>query len=502
MKRLLQTRNKLTTNKSLVSRKDIRGKEHIVVSGVSHMIGDSVMNQISYSLDETIKLSNSLGNKRVVMPSSHPTGDEGEFISASDPLALMSNFVGAFAFNFSMRGDKLISDVAIDPAFANTSESGKQIINAIENGDPIDVSTGFFLNIDEIEGIGNDGEPFMGVASNLFLDHVAFLPNEVGAKNKFEGVGLHVNSATDKDGNGIDTDVVELFANASAPAMNLPLAPGDHIWDASLAVNRVREFTKSTERPTTNYRKFFLAFDQEDVGNFGAYKLPFVDIIDGKPMAVKSAIDNAKARLEQTDISDADKTSALGAIERYQSRFEGQESNSSKDGVFNRLLAWAKNMGYNEPDEQPITNNDGESIMDRTELIALLAAKNITVNADISDDDLKAKLTEAMNTKADPAPAPVVNADSEKLTLAINALTEKVTGLETQITANADKELETVVAQVVALNKGIDETAAKAMGLTACNAFLAANGTPAFNSNGRPVLQQNANNGLDNDLPE
>lgn len=325
MKRLLQTRNKLTTNKDHVSRKKIRNKEHIVVSGVSHMIGDAVMNSIHYPAGETVALANSLGNKRIVMPSSHPTGDEGEFISASDPLALMSNFVGAFAFNFSMRGDLLISDIAIDPAVANTSESGKQIINAIENGDPIDVSTGFFLNIEEEEGFGSDGEPFTGVASNLFLDHVAFLPNEIGAKNKFEGVGLHVNSAVDKDGNGIDTDVVDLFTNASVPAMNLPLAPSDHTWDATAAVGRVREFSKSTDKPSTNYRKFFLAFDQDDAENFGAYKLPFVDIIDGKPMAVKAAIDNAKARLNQTQISDDDKASALSAIESYQAKFDNSE---------------------------------------------------------------------------------------------------------------------------------------------------------------------------------
>jgi hypothetical protein len=488
MKRLLQTRSKMVVNKDLLSRQNVRGKEHIIVSGVSHMIGDAVMNQIKYPLDETVKLSNGMANKRVVMPSSHPVGDNGEFISASDPLALASNFIGAFAFNFSMRGDRLISDVAIDPSVASNSESGRQIIQAIENGDPIDVSTGFFLNIDDEEGFGNDGEPFTGIASSLHLDHVAFLPNEVGAKNKLEGVGLHVNSATDNDGNTLDTDIVDLFSNASTPALQLPIAPNDHVWNQAAAIERIKVFTNSTEKPSTNFRKFFLNFDQDNADSFDAYTNAFADIIDGKPFAVKQP-------LQQATNSESAKL--------YLTRIA---SNSSKDGVFNRLLAWARNMGYNDEQNKPTNNDDGDSIMDRTELIALLAAKNISVNADISDADLKAKLTEAMNTKADPVPAPVVNALTlEEVTTAINTAVEAaVTPLKEQLSANADKELETVVAQVVALNKGIDEVAAKAMGLAACNAFLAANGTPAFNSNGHPRQLNNADddNGLDNDLPE
>jgi hypothetical protein len=545
MKRLLQTRNKLTTNKDLVSRKEIRGKDHIVVSGVSHMIGDAVMNQIHYPAGETIKLSNSLGNKRIVMPSSHPTGDEGEFISASDPLALMSNFVGAFAFNFSMRGDRLISDIAIDPEVANRTDTGKQIINAIENGDPIDVSTGFFLNIEDEEGFGSDGEPFLGVASNLFLDHVAFLPNEIGAKNKFEGVGLHVNSAIDNDGNGMDTDIVELFTNASVPAMNLPLAPADHTWDETAAVGRVREFSKSTDKPSTNYRKFFLAFDQDDAENFGAYRLPFVDIIDSKPMAVKAAIDNAKARLNQTQISDDDKASALSAIESYQAKFDNSEPKANvlskawnviksifvnkhelshdqiQDKIFKKLNegrlddqrhlwpveVFDDNFIYHDGNDKlfrqsyamvdddvvfvgdrtevervveykTVTNNNGDRIMREKILAALNAAK---VKTEGLDDDALFAAYNDLTVKEDSKGSQNDGLTLEDLTKAINAA---VKPLKEQLTANADKEQSELASQVVKLDIGIDEEAAKAMSVNALNSVLAKNGTPAFSSAG------------------
>lgn len=546
MKRLLQTRNKLTTNKDHVSRKKIRNKDHIVVSGVSHMIGDSVMNQISYPLDETVKLSNSLGNKRIVMPSSHPTGDEGEFISASDPLALMSNFVGAFAFNFSMRGDRLISDIAIDPEVANRTDTGKQIINAIENGDPIDVSTGFFLNIEDEQGFGSDGEPFLGVASNLFLDHVAFLPNEIGAKNKFEGVGLHVNSAIDNDGNGMDTDVVELFTNASVPAMNLPLAPADHTWDATAAIGRVREFSKSTDKPSTNYRKFFLAFDQDDAENFGAYKLPFVDIIDSKPMAVKAAIDNAKSRLNQAQISDDDKASALSAIEKYLAKFDNSEPKGNvlskawnviksiftngehelshdqiQDKIFKKLNegrlddqrhlwpveVFDNNFIYHDGNDKlfrqsyalvdddvvfigdrtevervveykTITNNNGDRIMREKILAALNAAK---VKTDGLDDDALFAAYNDLTVKDDGKGSQNDGLTLEDVTTAVNAALKP---LQDQLTANADKEQSELASQVVKLDIGIDEEAAKAMSVNALNSVLAKNGTPAFSSAG------------------
>lgn len=342
-KRLLQTRNTFTVNKDRVSRKNVRNKEHIIISGVSHMIGDAVMNKIHYPMSETKILADLLGNKRVVMPSSHPTGDEGEFISASDPLALMSNFVGAFAFNFSIQDDRLISDVAIDPAVANTSDSGKQIIDAIENGDPIDVSTGFYLNVEDAKGIGSDGEPFTGVASNLFLDHVAFLPNEAGAKNKIDGVGLHTNSAIDVDGNKMDTDVALLSSNASTPAMQLPLAPNDHVWNEAKALARIKTFTNSDKKPSTNFRKFFLNFDQSNVDSFDSYTNLFADIIDGVPHAVKAPIesvsnnDNAKTYINRFA---ANKDSFITkAINMLKSIFKGNELSHSDihEAIFIKL---------------------------------------------------------------------------------------------------------------------------------------------------------------------
>ena len=130
----------------------------------------------------------------------------------------------------------------------------------------------------------------------------------------------------------------------------------------------------------------------------------------------------------------------------------------------------------------------------RDKILAALAAAN--VKTDGLDDDA---LLAAFN-KLQAKPETQNNSEDIK-TLIAEAVTNAVKPLQDQLIANADKELNQAVEAVVALNKGIDEAAAKAMGLAACNAFLAANGHVPFNAvGGRPA--SNTDKGcLDLELP-
>lgn len=545
-KRLLQTLNKLHTNKDKVSKQNVRNKEHVIVHGVTHMIADTTMNRIFYPRAEVESLAESLSNQRIVMPANHPEGEGGEFISATDPWALASNHIGAYAYNFSMQGDKLISDVAIDPEAASLNKYGEAILTAINENLPMDMSTGFYLNISDETGFGKDGEPYDGVASNLFMDHSAFLPDVVGAKNKTEGVGLHTNSAKDKDGNDIDTDIAELVNNASTPALQLPLAPNDYQWNEAAAIERIKAYTNSTESPSTSYRKFFLEFNQDAVDDFASYSQPFADIIDGVPHAVKQPLANsdsehAKSYIERfaankegfvTKTLNALKSmftfksnelshdqlhsqiydklnegrsredSSFWPMDIYQSYFiyrgEGGKVFKQPYTVDNDEVVFAgENTEVKRVVEyKPVTNNTDGDLMDRKDIIAILAGKGISVNADISDADLKAELNKAIGGNAD-EPNTQNNAEAPQWA---KDLTAQVNSLAATVNANADKELNDAVAAVVALNKGIDETAAKAMGLDACNAFLAANGKAAFNAHSQQP-QDTASNCQSLELP-
>ena len=104
---------------------------------------------------------------------------------------------------------------------------------------------------------------------------------------------------------------------------NLPLAAPGHPWNASAARQRVREFTNSQDAPGREYRKAFLWWDSAAPEDFGAYKLPYADVIEGALTAVPRALNAAKSRLEQTDIPDADRAKVLRNIEKYQDKTEG-----------------------------------------------------------------------------------------------------------------------------------------------------------------------------------
>lgn len=107
----------------------------------------------------------------------------------------------------------------------------------------------------------------------------------------------------------------------AVPFYDLPLASRDRAWDSDAAISRVREFTGSTEEPEDRYKEAFLYYDPEDDDNFGAYKLPIADVIDGELKAVPRAIFAAAGALSGArggvDIPDADRSKITANIDRY-----------------------------------------------------------------------------------------------------------------------------------------------------------------------------------------
>jgi hypothetical protein len=514
----------------------------VVIEDTKHMIRGSVMNGIRYAEEPFDKISNNLmsSNARIPAPLSHPSDEDGNFMDANDPLTFAGHNVHAFDTDWRVDGDILVSNTYINFELAKTVPQAEWLVNRIDKKLPIDRSTGLYLSVDDTKkGIGPDGERFSAEVTEIFeLNHSAILNPDIepGAKNNVEGIGMFTNSKGEK----IDIEDVSLTVNASTPAMQLPLAPNDFAWNESAALERIKVFTNSTDKPSTNFRKFFLNFNQDDVDNFASYTNLFADVIDGVPHAVKQPITNA---------GDNDHAKV------YINRFDDEPTNNNKQGFFKKVLnkvfsvLQGNNLSHSDVHEKifqklnegrqdnccsfwpmeifddnfvyrgdndklfrqsyakvddeivfvgekseverivefkPVTNSM-ESIMDRKQIIALLVNKGISVKDDISDDDLKAALNEAIGGKAD---EPNVDADKDTPEWAKNLLT-KVDGIEVKVNANADKELDTAVAAVVALNKGIDEATAKTMGLASCNAFLAANGGVAIGVAGGQHQQNN-----------
>src|SRR5690606_2540662 len=84
----------------------------------------------------------------------------------------------------------------------------------------------------------------------------------------------------------LEARVVEV--KAVVPFQDLPLASKDRSWDADAARARVAKWASSDGSGDKDkidwgkYRKAFVWYDAENAENFGAYKLPIADVIDGK----------------------------------------------------------------------------------------------------------------------------------------------------------------------------------------------------------------------------
>ncbi len=533
---------KKTMHVGKVNNKDLHA-EYYVIENVSHMIRGAVMNGLRYGDGVFDKLADELmtSNARIPAPMSHPSDENGNFVDANDPITFPSHNVGAFDTDWRVNGDKLVSNTYIPvDSIANPKAGNEWFSERVNNGSPIDRSTGLYLNIDDsITGIGIDGEPYGGDVTEIFeLNHSAILNPDIepGAKNNGEGVGMFTNAKGDK----IEIDEFDMQTNASTPAMRLPLAPDGHVFNEAIALNNIKAYTNSTDKPSTSFRKFFLNFDQDNVDSFDSYTNLFADVIEGVPHAIKSQVsnvenDHAKAYVNRFD-SEV-KTNKKSFIKKVLNKIFGKVAGNelSHDGIHQQIYSklnegrgdinhhWPMDIfdtyfvyrGDNdklykqsyakvedevtfigetieverEIEYKPIINNNGDRIM-RDKILAALNAAKIETNG-LSDDALFTAYNE-FKSKGGKDKSTVDDDDKDdkkKMDKAANdkidALTATVNSLVKTVTANSDKELDGVVAQVVAMNKGIDEATAKTMGLAACNSFLAANGHVAVNAHGK-----------------
>lgn len=108
---------------------------------------------------------------------------------------------------------------------------------------------------------------------------------------------------------------------AATPYKDFPLADRDMEWDSSSAIERVREFTGSVDEPSSRYLNGFFWYDRDRSDDFGAYKLPFVDVVDGELKAVPRGIFAAAAAVSGArggvDIPNSDRGSVISHINRY-----------------------------------------------------------------------------------------------------------------------------------------------------------------------------------------
>jgi HK97 family phage prohead protease len=113
---------------------------------------------------------------------------------------------------------------------------------------------------------------------------------------------------------------------SAVPYQDLPLASREREWSADAALARVKPFLDSAEEPAEAYRKAFLWYDADNSEDFGAYKLPIADVIDGTLTAIPRAIFAAAAALSGArggvDIPEDDRGAVIASIDRYYAKMD------------------------------------------------------------------------------------------------------------------------------------------------------------------------------------
>ncbi|MHB9329442.1 DUF2213 domain-containing protein [Phytobacter ursingii] len=395
----------LAINASNISTTTINGQEHYVIRGAVPIVDDIVMNGGLYPAEEINNSYQTMEGK--LMPLPHPKVD-GKCVSANDPRAINAYHVGAWAQNVSKSGDKVVMDVYINKAVADTKPDGKRLIGRLDgmiagtDTDPIHLSTGLLTNKEKKSG-ESKGKKYSWVAHNMQFDHIAILLDEPGAGTPEEGVGMFVNS----DGQEGEVETASLIEAANSMK--------DGWW------NKV---------------KFFIS---------NASEMSFDDIYQALRMAIKQ--DDKKWRY---------------VVSVWPDHFVYEEDgdNTTPKLFDQKYLITDKVVTLvgdpvevvRKPTEYEVKTN-GETNPMKEKMIAALNAAGVKTEG-LTDDQVWDAYNQQMQKKegsGDPTGSQINSAAiTAAVNLAIKPLTDEISTLKSQLQANADKDLATKRAAVKA----------------------------------------------------
>lgn len=172
-------------------RATLHGREHIVVPMT--LIVPGVLNgskgPLYYPREEIANNVAAWNGMPIVVY--HPNTN-GYNVSARDPQVSDKQQVGT-VYNATTTNDgKLRAEGWFD--VERTAAIDQRVLNALERGEPIELSTGLFTINDETPG-SYQGREYVAIARNYNPDHLAVLPDQTGACSLKDGCGVLVNSA-------------------------------------------------------------------------------------------------------------------------------------------------------------------------------------------------------------------------------------------------------------------------------------------------------------------
>lgn len=417
-----------TVNRDAVRRESIDGIEHIIVSSFT-LPDDIVMNGGFYPAEEIAKSFHTLN--RTFAPIEHPIDSHGDFVSASDPVAVHNFDAGAFNTNVTQENGRIHIEKHINVQVALKTDRGKRLLDRIneletsEDPRPIHTSVGVFIDVEETDGVQTNeaGQEFTWVASNMFFDHDAILLDNVGAAQPSQGVGMAVNAKGEK----CKVDVVVLNADGSIGARND--GANDDAGDAPAARDM---------RPNNEHNMSFTELHEA--------------VIEG---------------LERSSIQ----FSWIEELFTEDVIFRSGEDFFTVPFKLDETTGFVTIVGIPLPVERNVTfipkvNSEGDEAMFKEMVLNALKAASIEVEG-LTDEELVTKYEElqANQSEGDGDGAGDDNA-ADLATVVANAMkpvTEELAGLKAQMNAQTDKDKSDLVTIVANSDKypAIDEETAK-----------------------------------------
>ena len=381
---------------SKVSRSKIEHTDtDYILKGIPITVNESVMNGVLYSrVDNEAGMASIVGKPITI---DHPTDANGSFISALEGEGLKKFYSGGIVTNYYEKDDIWYVDAEINKAMLAAQNGGSALKEKLDSKSDLGVSTGLTIEYNEISGVNPAGKKYKRVAKGQFYNHLAAVNNPAGGR---------MTTAVFNSENTQEIDFSEMLSNSKQENKNL--------------VNKLFDMIR------------------ELVGNESSFN-------------DTDSLIRAKLRAERTTKTDE----YLYPSETYPNFFIYEKAGTMlkqayllEEGVITFVgepKAVVKDVDWKEIKSDLNTNEDNSM---RTEMLAELKVKGITVNAEITDTELMAKYKESLTANS------AAGTGDSKLLDAINALTAKVDAMEkTKLTA--EEEAKAKKAKELAANSAI-----------------------------------------------
>lgn len=163
------------------------GREYLVVNGVA--IVEGVLNKYFVPFEEFGAFEKDWDGVPLVLR--HPKQNNGSARVPHPDVPVIGNFYSA---SLDSTNRRMTGEYWFDKATLLAFDEGKKIHNDILAGKMIETSTGYYAGLEQNPG-DFKGITFIGIQRNIHPDHIAVLPDEVGACSIKDGCGINRNSS-------------------------------------------------------------------------------------------------------------------------------------------------------------------------------------------------------------------------------------------------------------------------------------------------------------------